>query len=460
MASPTCFIKKKDRCLHLVQDYHKLNVLTVKNAYPLPLIPDILNTVSRAKAKYFIKLDIRWGYNNVRIKDGDEWKAAFRTNQGLFEPLVMFFGLTNSPATFQTMMNDIFRELIDEGVVVIYMDDILIFGGQTKEEHHAIVVRVLDILRRHRLYLKAEKCTFGQPTVEYLSLILLEGRVEMDPVSLILSEGRVEMDPVKVASVRDWPTPRNVTEVQSFVGFVKFYRWFIQDFSHVAKPLHQLTKKGEAWKWTEDERKAFEELKRLITSTPILVQPDQSAQFRLETDASGYATGAVLSQLCEDEKWHLVGFMSKSLSSAERNYEIHDKELLSVVRGLEEWRHILEGTKHTIEVLNDHRNLTYFRESQNLNCRQARWSLFLSRFDFSLIHRPGRHSAKLDALSRRKDHLTKEEDNQDQVMLLAKRFDKSSELNESIAMTGDDPTRVTLEGKEGGFLESVHDCAD
>src|SRR5882724_6785618 len=155
MASPVLFIKKKDGSLCLIQDYHKLNMLTVKNTYPLPLIPDILNMVSGARAKHFTKLDVRWGYNNVRIKDGDEWKVAFRTNRGLFEPLVMFFGLTNSPATFQMMMNDIFRELIDKGVVVIYMDNILIFGGQTKEEHHAIVVQVLDILRRHRLYLKA-----------------------------------------------------------------------------------------------------------------------------------------------------------------------------------------------------------------------------------------------------------------------------------------------------------------
>src|SRR5882724_5854696 len=227
-------------------------------------------------------------------------------NRGLFEPLVMFFGLTNSPATFQTMMNDIFRELIDKGVVVIYMDDILIFGGQTKEEHHTIVVRVLDILCRHRLYLKAEKCTFGQPTVEYLGLILLEGHVEMDPV--------------KVAGVRDWPTLRNITEVQSFIGFINVYRRFIQDFSHVAKSLHQLTKKGEVWKCARDKWKAFEELKRLITSTPILVQPDQDAQFQLETDASRYATGAVLSQLCKDNKWHLVGFTFKSLWNAESNY--------------------------------------------------------------------------------------------------------------------------------------------
>src|SRR5882724_6890461 len=145
----------------------------------------------------------------------------------------MFFGLMNSPATFQMMMNDIFKELIDEGVVTIYMDDILIFGGQTWEQHHKIVVRVLNILRKHCLYLKAEKCTFEELMVEYLGLIL--------------SEDHMEMDPVKVAGVQHWPTPRNVTKVQSFIGFINFYRRFIQDFSHVAKPLHQLTKKGKEW---------------------------------------------------------------------------------------------------------------------------------------------------------------------------------------------------------------------
>src|SRR5882724_8842800 len=147
----------------------------------------------------------------------------------------MFFGLMNSPATFQTMMNDIFKELIDKGVVTIYMDDIHIFGSRTKEQHHEIVVQVLDIFHKHHLYLKAEKCTFEQPTVKYLGLILLEGCVQMDLV--------------KVTGVQEWPTPWNVTEVQSFVGFINFYQCFVQDFSHVAKPLHQLTKKGEEWRW-------------------------------------------------------------------------------------------------------------------------------------------------------------------------------------------------------------------
>src|SRR5882724_6645159 len=161
MASPVFFIKKKDRSLRLVQDYRKLNVMTMKNTYPLPLISDILNKVSKAKAQYFTKLDVCWGYNNIWIKEGDEWKATFQMNRGLFKPLVMFFGLTNSLATLQTMMNDIFKELIDEGVMTIYMDNVLIFGGQTKEQH-TIVVKVLDILRKHQLYLKVEKCIFKQ----------------------------------------------------------------------------------------------------------------------------------------------------------------------------------------------------------------------------------------------------------------------------------------------------------
>ena len=371
----------------------------------------------------------------MRIQEGDEWKAAFRTNRGLYEPLVMFFGLTNSPATFQTMMNDIFKELIDEGSVVVFMDDILIFT-KSLDTHRETVRRVLEILRTHHLYLKPEKCLFEQLKVEYLGLIL--------------SQGQIAMDPVKVAGVRDWPTPRNVTEVKSFLGFINFYRRFVDNFSHIAKPLNQLSKADVQWSWSPDgpEQTAFDELKRLITSTPILVLPDQTKRFRLETDASAYATGAVLSQLCDDEKWRPVGFVSKSLSDAERNYAIHDKELLSVIRRLEEWRHILEGTKHKIEILNDHQNLTYFRTSQNLNRRQARWSLYLSRFDFLLIHRPGRHSAKPDALSRRVDHKQGEDDNQNQTLLGPDLF--------HVNATG----AQLVPGEADDFLNRVRECKD
>jgi len=214
MASLVFFIKKKDGTLCLVQDYCTLNAMTVKNKYPLPLIPELIAKLRGAK--YFTKLDVRWGFNNVRMKEGDEWKAAFRTNRGLFEPLVMFFGLTNSPATFQTMMNDIFEDLISEGVVVVYLDDILIFT-ETIDEHRKVTRRVLELLEKHKLYLQPDKCEFEWTTVEYLGVII--------------SHNSVAMDPVKVAGVAEWPAPTNKKEVQSFLRFTNFYCRFIKDFS-------------------------------------------------------------------------------------------------------------------------------------------------------------------------------------------------------------------------------------
>jgi hypothetical protein len=202
----------------------------VKNWYPLPLIDDLVNKLQGAR--YFTKLNVQWGYNNIRIKEGDEWKAAFRTNRGMFEPLVMFYGLTNSPATFQTMMNDIFTDLIAEGHAVIYLNDILIFT-RTLEEHHRIVHRVLEKLCSHKLYLKPEKCEFEKESIEYLGLII--------------SHNHIAMDPVKVAGVLEWPVLVNLKEVQSFVGFLNFYHHFIEGFAKVTRPLHNLTKKRDTF---------------------------------------------------------------------------------------------------------------------------------------------------------------------------------------------------------------------
>ena len=388
MASPVFFIKKKDGSLRLVQDYRMLNDMTVKNKYPLPLIPELVNQLRGAK--YFTKLDVRWGFNNVRIKEDDEWKAAFRTNRGLFEPLVMFFGLTNSPATFQTMMNEIFVDMISEGVVVVYLDGILIFT-KTLDEHREVTCRVLERLAAHELFLRPEKCEFEKTRIEYLGLII--------------SENHVEMDPVKVAGVAEWPQPNNKREVQSFLGFANFYRRFIQDFSHHARPLFDLTRNDKKWKWDLPEATAFRKLKEAITSAPVLTTPADNRPFRIEADSSDFATGAVLSQLsAEDEKWHLVAYLSKSLSDTERNYEIHDKEMLAIIRALEEWRHFLEGAPDKFEIWTDHKNLEYFMSAKKLNRRQARWSLTLARFDFVMHHRPGKTMGKSDALSRRADH--------------------------------------------------------
>ncbi|PIL36423.1 hypothetical protein GSI_00111 [Ganoderma sinense ZZ0214-1] len=363
MSSPFFFVKKKDGSLRPVQDYQQLNDITIKNRYPLLLVSDLMDRLK--KAKYFTKLDICWGYNNVQIKTGDEWKAAFVTNQGLFELNVMFFGLANSPSTFSALMNDIFKDLIILGKVTIYLDDILIFTNDI-EEHRTLVREVLKRLAERDLFCKPEKCKFEQPKVEYLGVLV--------------SENRVEMDPVKVKGIAAWPVPQNASDVRKFRGFANFYRRFIKDFSAVCKPLDRLT--GNApWKWETEEQEAFDELKRRFTESPVLSMYDPDCKTRIEVDASGYATGAVLSQEGEDGKWHPVAFHSESMSDAERNYEIYDKEMLAIIRALQAWRHYLEGLPSVFEIQSDHKNLEYWKTAQNLTRRQARWALYLSRFE-------------------------------------------------------------------------------
>jgi hypothetical protein len=291
LASPVFFVKKKDGKLRFVQDYRRLNEYTIKNRYPLPLVADIIGSLKGAK--YFTKFDVRWGYNNVRIKEGDQWKAAFSTNRGLFEPEVMFFGLTNSPATFQSLMNSIFVDLIATGKVAVYLDDILIFT-MTLEEHREVTHEVLRRLRKHDLYLRPEKCEFERTEIEYLGLVIREGEVAMDPS--------------KVAAVETWITPRNLREVRGFLGFANFYRRFIEDFSKIARPLNDLTKKDVPWHWDDPQQQAFDTLRSAFVSAPVLSLYDASRPTRIEVDASGFATGGALLQQSPDGLWHLVVF--------------------------------------------------------------------------------------------------------------------------------------------------------
>jgi hypothetical protein len=245
MASPFFFVSKKDSdALRPCQDYRYLNDGMVKNVYPLPLVSDLLDKLKGANI--FTKLDIRWGYHNIRIKEGDEWKGAFKTNKGLFEPTVMFFGLCNSPATFQAMMNNIFRDMLNEGWLIIYMDDILIYSSDP-EEHRKRTLRILARLRENDLFLKAEKCKFDVKEVEYLGLII--------------SKNKIAMDPTKLAGIRDWPAPTNIKGVRSFLGFGNFYRRFIGHFVEIARPLNALTKKDQPFEWTTECQEAFDALK-------------------------------------------------------------------------------------------------------------------------------------------------------------------------------------------------------
>ena len=413
LSSPVFFVKKKDGKLRFVQDYRRLNEITVKNRYPLPLVSDIINRLRGAK--YFTKFDVRWGYNNIRIKEGDEWKAAFATNQGLFEPLVMFFGLTNSPATFQALMNSIFSDLIAAGKVAVYLDDILIFTA-TLEEHRKVVHEVLHRLKKHDLYLRPEKCEFERKEIEYLGLVIREGEVRMDPA--------------KVEAVRNWPIPRNLRALRGFLGFANFYRRFIKDFATIAQPLNSLTRKNVPWQWDEPQQQAFDTLRTAFTSAPILVLWDPGRPTRIEVDASGFATGGALLQKHEDGLWHPVAFRSASMQPVERNYEIYDREMLAIIEALKDWRHFLEGLPDPFEIVTDHSNLEYWRTAQDLSRRQARWALYLSRFKFLLTHRPGKANTQADALSRLDIHqVTDAEDNRQQVVLKPEVFAKLAAAN-------------------------------
>jgi hypothetical protein len=230
----------------------------IPNKYPLPLISDLIHNLSGKK--WYTKFDICWGYNNVHIKEGDEWKAAFKTSKGLFEPTVMFFGLTNSPTTFQIMADDGLKEEITHGDFNIYMDDGVIHTDGTLKEHEEYCHHVFSKLEQMDLYLKPEKCLFSQREIEYLGMIV--------------GNGQVKMDPVKVQGIADWQCPTTVKEVCSFLGFCNFYQAFIRGFSHIACTLNDLTKKLQTWEWTPDCKRAFLALKRSCTTHPVLRTPD------------------------------------------------------------------------------------------------------------------------------------------------------------------------------------------
>src|SRR5260221_4759446 len=299
----------------------------------------------------FTTLDLCWGFNNVQLKEGDEWKAAFSMNRGLFEPLIMFFGLCNLPATFQTMMNDILCPFINHNEAICYMDDILIYSASLPD-HRRITREILQTLHSYKLFLRPEKCKFEHREVDYLRLVI--------------SKDCVVMDPIKVQRVTDWPQLTKVKDIQSFIGFVNFYQRFIQNFSEIAHPLHMLTWKLKDWLWGAAEQQAFDMLKNTITSTSMLAFPSRC-------DASNFTMGAILLQQQEDGLFHLIGFMSKSFSDMEQNYRIHDKEMLVIMHALEEWRHFLEGSDQKFEIHMDHKNLSYFQEAHKLNHHQAQW---------------------------------------------------------------------------------------
>ena len=277
------FVGKKDGGKCIVMDYHRLNKQIVKNNYPLPLITELIDNMGSKQV--FTKMDLRWGYNNVRIKEGDEWKVAFTTHVRLFKLVVMFFGITNSPATFQAMMNEILRDMINKGKVAAFVDDVLV-GTETEEGHDEVVEEVLRRLEENDLYIKPEECVWKVKKMLFLGVVM--------------GEGRVEMEKDKVEGVLRWPTLQCVKDVRKFLGLANYYQCFVKDFAKVALPMNKLTRKDEKWRWRKEQQVAFEQLKGIFTTRPILTTLDLDKEFRVEVDASNFPTGGVLSVKCGD----------------------------------------------------------------------------------------------------------------------------------------------------------------
>jgi RNase H-like domain found in reverse transcriptase/Reverse transcriptase (RNA-dependent DNA polymerase)/Integrase zinc binding domain/Chromo (CHRromatin Organisation MOdifier) domain/Integrase core domain len=400
--APILFVPKKDGTLRLCVDYRGLNKVTVKNRHALPLISETLDRLSGAKV--FTKLDLKDAYHRIRIREGDEWKTAFRTRYGHFEYTVMPFGLSNAPATFQAYINRALVSLMDT-ICVVYLDDILIYSNDLTS-HWRHVKEVLERLRRFRLYANLKKCVFATDSVEFLGFVV--------------STVGVSMDHQRIETITKWPVPKSYHEVQVFLGFTNFFRRFILGYSKITAPLTGLLqgskngRKSGPFLWDGTAEGAFRTLCQAFRPGIILVHFDPEKRIRVETDASGFALSGILSQLVGDQ-WKPVAFWSRKLQGPELNYETHDSELLAIVAVFKQWRHYLEGSKYTIEVLTDHNNLRGFMSVKALTRRQARWAVALAPYDFTIQHRPGKTNPA-DGPSRRPDYESKLDDNLNRLL--------------------------------------------
>src|SRR4051812_38746296 len=305
----------------------------------------------------FSKIDLRSGYHQIRMAEGDEWKTAFKTKLGLYEWLVMPFGLSNAPSTFMRLMNHILRYLIGKSVVV-YLDDILVCS-KSLEEHVTHVKEVLQILRHEKLYANLPKCTFAKDKLIFLGFVV--------------SSNGIEVDVSKVKDIRDCPIPTNVSELRSFHGLAGFYRRFVKDFSTIACPLNELTKKNVPFVWGKAQQHAFDELKKKLKEAPLLVLPNFEKTFEIECDASGLEIGAVLMQEGRPITYH-----SEKLDGGRLHYSIYDKEFFALVRALEVWQNYLWPKEFVIH--SDHESLKFLKTQVSLNKRHAKWVEFIESF--------------------------------------------------------------------------------
>ncbi|KAL0534776.1 hypothetical protein IC582_029069 [Cucumis melo] len=363
--APVLFVKKNDGLMRLCIDYRELNKVTVKNKYPLPRIDDLFDQLQGATV--FSKIDLRSGYHQLRIKDGDVPKTTFRSRYGHYEFIVMSFGLTNAPTMFMDLMNRVFREFLDT-FVIVFIDDILIYS-KMEAEHEEHLRIVLQTHRDNKLYAKFSKCEFWLKQVSFLGHVV--------------SKAGVSVDPAKIEAVTGWTQPSTVSEVRSFLGLAGYYRRFVENFSRIATPLTQLTRKGAPFVWSKACEGSFQNLKQKLVTAPVLTVPDGSGSFVIYSDAFKKGLGCVLMQ-----QGKVVAYASRQLKSHEQNYPTHDLELAAVVFALKIWRHYLYGEK--IQIFTDHKSLKYFFTQKELNMRQRRWLELVKDYDCEILYHPGK----------------------------------------------------------------------
>ncbi|GJU47379.1 putative nucleotidyltransferase, ribonuclease H [Tanacetum coccineum] len=357
-------------------DYRELNKLTVKNRYPLPRIDDLFDQLQGSR--YFSKIDLRSGYHQLRVREEDIPKTAFRTRYRHFEFTVMPFGLTNAPAVFMDLMNRVCRPYLDK-FVIVFIDDILIYS-KSKEEHEVHLKLILELLEKEKLFRKFSKCEFWLQEVHFLGHV-------------VNSKG-IHVDPSKIEAVKNWKPPKTPTEIRSFLGLAGYYRRFIINFSKIAKPLTLLTQKNQKFKWGDEQENAFQTLKDMLCDAPILALPEGTDDFVVYCDASNQGFGCVLMQ-----RNKVIAYASRQLKIHEKNYTTHDLELGAVVFALKTWRHYLYGTRSVIYT--DHKSLQHIFDQKELNIRQRRWIERFNGYDCEIHYHPSKANVVADALIRK-----------------------------------------------------------
>lgn len=377
-SAPALMIPKKDGSLRFCVDYRLLNQITVQDPFPVPRTEDIFDRL--AQSKYFSTLDLKAGYWQFPVHRDSIAKTAFSTNDGHYEFLRLPFGLRNAPAQLSRVMRQIFSGV---KFVEVYFDDMTIHSNSI-EEHFDHIKFVFSKLREYNLKINASKGEWFKKSVKVLGHII--------------SEKTIKMDPEKIRAIEDFKVPSCVADIQRFLGLTGHYRRFVRDFSHIAAPIYTLLKKDSKWKWTEDCHSSFEELKKRLTSYPILRQPDFSKPFILYTDASGIAIGAILCQVDDDGNEYVVAYASRKLKGAELNYGITEKECLAVIWAIKHFRVYLFGKK--FKVVTDHSALQWLMKIKEPIGKLARWSIFLQTYEFDIVYRQGKKHQNVDALSR------------------------------------------------------------